>query len=204
MLNKMPWNPASVAGIARWRRLVFLWAMLNEMACNSAAAAHIAWWRCLPFWWSIERTCDVIQHYIKFYGRVSLLWLHFYVHITIPHGLGWRVFLFYFQTARLTSPEGRQRDYFEVEFFFQEEARDALKNCKIPHMTIEWAEGNISDNRLTGNDKLISKSRGWLLVSGELIRFCQYRTSKSFLWPTKVWLWWFQHFGKQLHHSFLI
>ena len=35
MLNKMPWNPASVAGIARWRCLLFLRAMLNEMACNS-------------------------------------------------------------------------------------------------------------------------------------------------------------------------
>jgi len=48
MMNKMPWNLASEAGIARWRCMAFLWAMFNEMAWNSAAAAHIAWWRCLP------------------------------------------------------------------------------------------------------------------------------------------------------------
>nr|XP_045083438.1 CASP-like protein 4U1 [Aegilops tauschii subsp. strangulata] len=70
----------------------------------------------------IWRTCDVLQLYLKSFGR----------------------------TARLTSPEGRQRDYFEAEFFFKEEAEDALQNCKIPNMTIEWAEANISDNPLTG------------------------------------------------------
>jgi hypothetical protein len=53
MVNKMPWDSASVADVSRWRCLAFPWAMLNEMAWNAARAADVAWWRCLPFQWSM-------------------------------------------------------------------------------------------------------------------------------------------------------
>jgi len=41
MVNKMPWDSASVADVSRWRCLAFLWAVLNEMAWNTARAADI-------------------------------------------------------------------------------------------------------------------------------------------------------------------